>query len=607
MSKRIEELRIANKLLKLRVELTFVRLYKLRKLHQGETLSTPMASEDSLPPTPELRDRLHKAWHNPCLPMKKVARRALTTGWEAIQVSKFAEYDMNLEEVLNVQPLPRVETDPHSLGLFIPGSEFKEPSIGTSLGPDQGPRVGPGSIINLPAWPTPPSNQTRLGNSLALRASSIDLDASPSNWQDIPLYDSTPRESATPMQHPQNKLVAISQRVSTLGEGLHNALWTPSRSQVTNREPTGSWEMSPIGERTMGRHPSGDPLMLQPAGPSYTPTLPALGATRAHDYYTNIVKMEPFSLSCTLFPRNPMSMPLLKPGSQHTAPTPSQGSSQKESPGPPMEDSKDKGPLPPPPSRPQGLNEGGGRPPSDGGKPGRGGGVTWDNQLKWAAVPEWDGDQDTAINWLYECNDLVGLGPAIENQLAQIAAFRFKGAVAMAWWAHSVPIKHSIVQSWDTLQEWVLHQDLGEAWYTAQRIKYNEETFHSVDHLEESPAEYTQRRILLSRIFLCFTPNSPEETALVMNNAPTEWDVVLRWSDRPPIESVLMRAKQFRGNEMKNSKRVNFMAQEDEEERSERDSLHSKYSNNPDGAFYYSSEEAEGGKATSNTGCKISP
>ncbi|KAF9507840.1 hypothetical protein BS47DRAFT_1398303 [Hydnum rufescens UP504] len=54
MSKRIEELRMANKLLKLRVELMFARLYKLRKLHQGESLSTPMASEDSLPPTPEL-------------------------------------------------------------------------------------------------------------------------------------------------------------------------------------------------------------------------------------------------------------------------------------------------------------------------------------------------------------------------------------------------------------------------------------------------------------------------------------------------------------------------------------------------------------------------
>ncbi|KAF9504026.1 hypothetical protein BS47DRAFT_1369085 [Hydnum rufescens UP504] len=207
MSKRIEELRMADKLLKLHIELTFAWLYKLRKLHQGETLSMPMASEDSLPPTPKLRDRLHKAWHDPRLPTKKVAMHPFSGN----QVSKFAEYNVNLEEAPNVQPLPRVETDPHSLGLFVPGSEFEEPSIGVSLGPNQGPRAGPGSIINLPAWPTPPSDQTRLGNSSVLRAPSIDLDASPSNWQDVPLYDSMPRESATPMQHPRNKLAAISQ------------------------------------------------------------------------------------------------------------------------------------------------------------------------------------------------------------------------------------------------------------------------------------------------------------------------------------------------------------------------------------------------------------
>ncbi|KAF9503729.1 hypothetical protein BS47DRAFT_1369325 [Hydnum rufescens UP504] len=133
--------------------------------------------------------------------MKKVARQALTSGWEVIQgnqVLKFAEYNVNLEEVLNMQPLPRVDTDPHSLGLFIPGSEFKEPSIGASLGPDQGPRMLP-----------------------------------PQTGKTSPFMTLCP-ESATPMQHPRNKLAAILQ------------------SQVTNREPTGSWEMSPIGECTMG-------------------------------------------------------------------------------------------------------------------------------------------------------------------------------------------------------------------------------------------------------------------------------------------------------------------------------------------------------------------
>ncbi|KAF9517894.1 hypothetical protein BS47DRAFT_1359189 [Hydnum rufescens UP504] len=151
MSKRIEELKMANKLLKLWVELTFAWLYKLKKLHQGESLSMPMASEDSLPPMPELKECLHKVWHDPRLPTKRIAWRALAMGWEAIkgdiegtrpiiqatrhpfsgnQALKYAEYDVNLEEALDVQPLPRVDTDPHGLGLFVQGSEFEELSCG---------------------------------------------------------------------------------------------------------------------------------------------------------------------------------------------------------------------------------------------------------------------------------------------------------------------------------------------------------------------------------------------------------------------------------------------------------------------------------------------
>ncbi|KAF9513367.1 hypothetical protein BS47DRAFT_1393340 [Hydnum rufescens UP504] len=155
---------MADKLLKLRVELTFTRLYKLRKLHQGKSLSTPMASEDSLPPMPELRERLYKAWHNPRLPMKRVARRALALGWEAIQgdidgtrpiiqamrhpfsgnqAMKYAEYDVRLEEALDVQLLPRVDTNPHGLGLFTPSSDFEEPSGDASFDPSRSPKAGP--------------------------------------------------------------------------------------------------------------------------------------------------------------------------------------------------------------------------------------------------------------------------------------------------------------------------------------------------------------------------------------------------------------------------------------------------------------------------------
>ncbi|KAF9520040.1 hypothetical protein BS47DRAFT_1357774 [Hydnum rufescens UP504] len=332
-----------------------------------------------------------------------------------------------------------------------------------------------------------------------------------------------------------------------------------------------------------------------------TPALPAPGISRVHDYYASMVKAILFSLSGVLATHVPSTLASLGPSSN---PTPSQGpnvtltrlaeqgSSQSTG------SSNGKGPLPPP-SHPNSLEGGGNGPPGgggNGGEPGGGGGggdppqggsgardppsggfpgpngpsgplgppgppgppglpgfqgaigrapsqgITWDNHIKWSAVPEWDGDPDTVIDWLYECNDLTGLSPKLESQMPKVTTTRFKGAVVTAW--------HTILQSWDNVREWVLHRYLGQAWYMAQRIKYNEEVFRSIDHPDELPAEYIQQRILLSRIFLRFTPNSPEETASVMNNAPMEWDVVLRWSDRPPIELVLMTMK--KGEEMKN-------------------------------------------------------
>jgi hypothetical protein len=73
-SRELKELIMADKLLKLQVKLTFIQLLKLKKLHLGESLATPMGSEDSLPPTPELREHLYKAWHDKWPPTRRVTQ-----------------------------------------------------------------------------------------------------------------------------------------------------------------------------------------------------------------------------------------------------------------------------------------------------------------------------------------------------------------------------------------------------------------------------------------------------------------------------------------------------------------------------------------------------
>jgi hypothetical protein len=218
------------------------------------------------------------------------------------------------------------------------------------------------------------------------------------------------------------------------------------------------------------------------------------------------------------------------------------------------------------------------------------------------------------LDWLYDCNDLVNLSPDVEQMMPTVATMRFKGPVAKAWRSQSGPVQSAIRQSWDHLKEWVLHRYLGETWYTEQRLRYTREVFRSATNPTESPAEYIQRRILQARIFLRFTPNSPEETASIMENAPTAWDIVLRWSDRPPIEVVLMAAKQFeaaliqqweatryrsRRMETPATKRANLVSQ-DHDEPTAGDPPPSNLEDDPGGAFCYSDGEQDQEEAVSN-------
>ncbi|KAF9506045.1 hypothetical protein BS47DRAFT_1399836 [Hydnum rufescens UP504] len=235
----LKELMMANKLLKLRVELAFVQLYKLKKLYMGEGLSTPMGSEDSLPPTPELREPGWEAIEadiNRTKPITHSTRHPFSGN----QAMKYADYDIQLEEALDVQPLPHVDAEPYSLGIFVPATNLEESKASVSHESTRSPRAGLGSVFNLPAWPMPPSDLTQSGSSLTYRAASIDLEVSPTKWQEIPLYDSMPHESTTPTLNLCNHFAMFLQRVSTLGGDLRDVLWTPSKqSLIARRDPSG--------------------------------------------------------------------------------------------------------------------------------------------------------------------------------------------------------------------------------------------------------------------------------------------------------------------------------------------------------------------------------
>ena len=234
-------------------------------------------------------------------------------------------------------------------------------------------------------------------------------------------------------------------------------------------------------------------------------------------------------------------------------------------------------------------------------------GFVWDMRLKWLEMPEWDGDPDKAITWILKGDSLARLSPHIAQHLPLIASMQFKGPLEATWSAHAQSYKDNILQSWASLSDWALNTFLGSAWSTQQRLLFNNETFRSPKHSLEKPAEYIQRRILAARVFYRFTPHSAEETAAIMMNAPIEWNVMLRWSEDPPIESVLMLAKQYeetllatwrsasRSNRFRETvqiKQAHHVAADDDTG-NDATSVHSAPEDDPEGAFYYSEGERD--------------
>jgi hypothetical protein len=368
----------------------------------------------------------------------------------------------------------------------------------------------------------------------------------------------SPVESTTPRKG--NSLLAFS----TMVQHTETTTWPgPSdkgKSRDDGAEDPPRHQARRDSEHQPGGNGSTTPPPLPPAPPSDPPSSPSSGAGH---------------------PPHPQRGPRGRPGI----------------PGPPG------APGPPgPPGQPSYAGGGQAAPPAQQG-------FVWDMRLKWLEMPEWDGDPDKAIAWILKGDSLARLSPQISQHLPLIASMQFKGPLEATWSAHAQSYKDNILQDWATLSDWALNSFLGTAWSTQQRLLFNNEAFRSPKHSLEKPAEYIQRRILAARVFYRFTPHSAEETAAIMLNAPIEWNVMLRWSENPPIESVLMLAKQYedtllatwrnvsrsnRFREMTQAKQAHH-ATADEEVGDDTASVHSAPEDDPEEAFYYSGGEMDAG------------
>ena len=137
LARSFRELRSADKLLKLRVELTLARLHKLERLHRGESRHTPQITPETLrSPTPELYACLYRMWNEPCLSVEDTAQKTAEDQRQALEADNarsepFAQAtslpQANAEELHSGNPPPlRFQDAVEGVALFPTPNSLKQ-------------------------------------------------------------------------------------------------------------------------------------------------------------------------------------------------------------------------------------------------------------------------------------------------------------------------------------------------------------------------------------------------------------------------------------------------------------------------------------------------
>lgn len=152
-----------------------------------------------------------------------------------------------------------------------------------------------------------------------------------------------------------------------------------------------------------------------------------------------------------------------------------------------------------------------------------------ENKLKIDDLPEWDGDKDTAINWIATIQEFASYGDYIPSQLGQYLWLRLKEGSKVRRWYHSLSgdWKAWMRQNYRNFLTTIIDYYLGDRWQQDRQNKYTMQRFRQYGYANESPLDFIQRQILYCRMLLSVPPGSIEEVREVMQKAPVAWKTIL--------------------------------------------------------------------------------
>lgn len=145
--------------------------------------------------------------------------------------------------------------------------------------------------------------------------------------------------------------------------------------------------------------------------------------------------------------------------------------------------------------------------------------------MKPELIEEWDGNEDTLVDWIEAVNVLAQRSPVAYEQLGQLVPMRLKGR-ARNWWTSLTRSQRTQASSnWGSLKKEIARYFMTRRWLDRGRIRAQQCKFRDQNAPSESPSEYFIRKYKL----LSTTEDYDDSLMImsIMDGAPLQWQSVI--------------------------------------------------------------------------------
>lgn len=159
------------------------------------------------------------------------------------------------------------------------------------------------------------------------------------------------------------------------------------------------------------------------------------------------------------------------------------------------------------------------------------------------AIPEWDGQGSTALQWFAAVQEFANAGGYVPYQLGYHLWSRLKeGSAVRSWYMTLTPDWKAWMRRYYTnFLSAVQHYYLGRTWKQDRHAEYVSQAFRQPGHARETPTQFVQRRLAYTRMLLPQLLGLPDEVREVMRAAPVVWCNILNSDQIPSVMELQSR------------------------------------------------------------------